>query len=76
MVMELKNNHKHTKPTGRKLELLQLICSEKSYKEIADTLCLSLRTIEINAGHLFEELEVSNRYGLMCLAYHEHWVEY
>ena len=75
IILEYKNNLYQPKPVGSKLILMQNVCSDKTYKEIGKILCLSPRTIATNTEHLCEELHVSNRFGLICLAFHRLWVE-
>ena len=75
MLMEHKNNQYQPKPVGSKLILMQNVCSDKTYKEIGKILCLSPRTIATNTERLCQELHVSNRFGLICLAFHKNWVE-
>jgi DNA-binding NarL/FixJ family response regulator len=62
------------KPSGtatlnnRELEFLRLACTELTYKEIADQMHLSARTIDGYRESLFEKLEVKNRVGLVIYA--------
>lgn len=52
----------------REIEFLQLNCSEMTYKEIADKMCLSPRSIDGYREALFEKLGVKNRVGLVLYA--------
>lgn len=61
-------NKKISEFSPRENELLQLLCTDLSYKEIADKMFLSVRTVEGYAGALMEKLEVKTRVGLVLLA--------
>jgi DNA-binding NarL/FixJ family response regulator len=50
------------------LKFIQLACEEKTYKEIADEMILSIKTIDGYRQHLFELFKVKNRIGLMIFA--------
>jgi two-component system, NarL family, invasion response regulator UvrY len=52
----------------RELEFLKLACSELTYKEIADKMFLSARTIDGYRDNLFEKLRVKTRVGLVIFA--------
>lgn len=52
----------------RELEFLRLACSEMTYKEVADKMCVSMRTVDGYRESLFEKLEVKNRVGLVLYA--------
>jgi two-component system, NarL family, invasion response regulator UvrY len=56
--------HLHEKET----EFLKLCCSEFTYKEIADRLSVSPRTIDGYRDTLFEKLHVKSRIGLVMYA--------
>jgi DNA-binding NarL/FixJ family response regulator len=49
-------------------QLLEQICTDLSYKEIAAKLNLSTRTIETYANQLMEKLNVRGRIGLLLFA--------
>jgi DNA-binding NarL/FixJ family response regulator len=53
---------------NREIEFLKLACTELTYKEIADQMNLSARTIDGYREALFEKLEVKNRVGLVLYA--------
>lgn len=50
------------------IKFMQLACTEMTYKEIADTMCLSPKTIDGYRDHLFDKLNVKNRTGLVLYA--------
>lgn len=52
----------------RELEFLKLVCSECTYKEIAEQMYLSPRTIDGYRDALFEKLSVKTRVGLVLYA--------
>jgi DNA-binding CsgD family transcriptional regulator len=52
----------------RELEFMKLVCSECTYKEIADRMYLSPRTIDGYRDALFEKLNVRTRVGLAIYA--------
>jgi DNA-binding NarL/FixJ family response regulator len=47
---------------------MKLACSEMTYKEIADIMCLSPKTIDGYRQELFNKLEIKNRVGLVLYA--------
>ena len=53
---------------GRELEFLKLASTEMTYKEIADVMNLSPKTIDGYREQLFKKLEVKNRIGLVIYA--------
>lgn len=48
----------------KEITFLQLICSEKTYKEIAHSMNISDRQVEYLRSNLFERFEVQSRTGL------------
>ena len=54
--------------TENELIFLKLVCTEKSYKEIANEMCLSPRTIDGYRESLFHKLKTSTRVGLAIYA--------
>lgn len=52
----------------REREFLKMACTELTYKEIADKMCLASRTIDGYREALFEKLGVKNRVGLVLYA--------
>jgi DNA-binding NarL/FixJ family response regulator len=54
--------------TEKELKFLELACSEKTYKEIANEMNLSPRTVEGYRDDLFEKLGVISRVGLVTFA--------
>ena len=52
----------------REVEFIKLACTEKTYKEIADGMCLSPKTIDGYRENLFQKLEIKTRIGLVLYA--------
>ncbi len=52
----------------REMEFLRLACSEMTYKEIADRMYLSPRTIDGYRDTLFDKLRLKTRVGLVTFA--------
>ena len=59
IVLELKN---------KEIEFLSLVCTEMTYKQIADKMNLSPKTIDGYREHLFHKLDVKSRVGLVLYA--------
>ncbi len=51
--------------TQKEIEFLKLTCSELTYKEIADEMHVSPRTVDTYRDHLFEKLGLKTRTGLV-----------
>ncbi|HET8828501.1 MAG TPA: response regulator transcription factor [Pelobium sp.] len=64
----LKPSQARTKLTANETVFLTLLCQQLSNKEIADKMCLSVRTIDGYRDQLFEKLEVKSRIGLVLYA--------
>lgn len=54
--------------TDRETDFLKWCCTEKSYKEIADTMDISVRSVESIRSAMFEKLETLSRVGLVMYA--------
>ena len=54
--------------TEKEISFLKLCCSEKSYKEIADEMNISLRAAEALRSGLFEKIDTPSRVGLVLYA--------
>ena len=59
----------------REFQFLELCCSELTYKEIADQMCLSPKTIDGYRANLFQRYNAKSRVGLVLLAIKNGWVE-
>lgn len=64
------HSDENEKPTFKKREIdfMKLACSEMTYKEIADKMNLSPKTIDGYRQDLFNKLDVKNRVGLVIYA--------
>lgn len=60
--------------TDREMDVLRLAAQGKSNKEIADELCLSIRTIESHVGNIFNKLNVNSRTEAVIVALRRGWV--
>jgi ATP/maltotriose-dependent transcriptional regulator MalT len=47
--------------TDRELEVLQVLVTGATNKQIAETLCISVATVKTHIIHIYTKLEVSNR---------------
>lgn len=63
-----KHSGKGTFLTDRELEFLKLCCTEMAYKDIAEKMFLSPRTLENYRDSLFEKLHAKSRIGLVIYA--------
>jgi DNA-binding NarL/FixJ family response regulator len=54
--------------TEREIEFLKMACTEMTYKEIADKMYLSPRTVDGYRDTLFQKLEIKTRTGLVIYA--------
>jgi DNA-binding NarL/FixJ family response regulator len=57
-----------TKLKENEIAFMKLVCTEMTYKQIADKMCLSPKTIDGYRDALFEKLDVKNRIGLVIYA--------
>lgn len=58
----------------REMEVLRLATRGLSNQDIADELCLSLRTVQAHLGHIFNKLQVSSRTEAVVHAIKQGWV--
>lgn len=56
------------KLTEKDIEFLKLVCTEMTYKEIAEKMHLSPRTIDGYRDELFRRLDIKSRVGLVLCA--------
>jgi two-component system response regulator NreC len=54
--------------TAREIEVLNLICKQLTAPEIADRLCLSIRTVDGHRANLLEKTNARNTAGLVLFA--------
>jgi DNA-binding NarL/FixJ family response regulator len=60
--------------SDREMEVLRLVTKGLSNKEIADSLCLSIRTVQGHLGNIFNKLMVGSRTEAVIRALKEGWV--
>ena len=58
----------------REMEVLKLATKGLSNQDIAEKLCLSVRTVQAHLGHIFNKLQVSSRTEAVVRALKEGWV--
>ena len=58
----------NNKLNAREIEFLKLVGTELTYKEIAEQMCISVRTIDGYRDQLFEKLQIKSRVGLVLYA--------
>jgi DNA-binding NarL/FixJ family response regulator len=75
LIKQLAGNNSATNPSQsladfneREIEVLRLVCQECSNQEIADKICLSVRTVEGYRARLFEKTRSKNLVGLVIFA--------
>lgn len=56
------------KLNNREIEFLKLAGTELTYKEIADQMCISARTVDGYRDQLFDKLQIKSRVGLVLYA--------
>jgi len=60
--------------SNREMDVLKLAAKGLSNQDIANNLCLSLRTVQAHLGHIFNKLQVSSRTEAVVRALKEGWV--
>ncbi|WP_010522468.1 response regulator transcription factor [Aquimarina agarivorans] len=68
LVNSLNGNTKKIQLKDREIEFLKLVCTEMTYKQIAEKMFLSPKTIDGYRDVLFEKLHTRNRIGLVIYA--------
>ncbi|WP_395046524.1 response regulator [Flavobacterium sp.] len=68
LINKLTSNENKIVLKEREVEFIKLACTEKTYKEIADGMCLSPKTIDGYREQLFQKLELKTRIGLVLYA--------
>lgn len=59
---------KSEKLSDREIDILELICEEKTNNQIADLLCISVRTVEVHRLNLLRKTGAKNVAGLVIYA--------
>jgi two-component system invasion response regulator UvrY len=65
---DLGNPDEQVTLSDKEKEFLRLVCSELTYKDIADKMYISHRTVDNYRNVLFEKLKVKSRVGLVMYA--------
>jgi len=60
----------------REMDVLKLATRGLSNQDIAEELCLSVRTVQAHLGHIFNKLQVSSRTEAVVHALKEGWVTF
>jgi DNA-binding NarL/FixJ family response regulator len=68
LIQSINNQAESVKLNIREIEFLKLVGSELTYKEIADQMCISARTVDGYRDQLFEKLQIKSRVGLVLYA--------
>jgi DNA-binding NarL/FixJ family response regulator len=68
LVYNFNNEPEKVKLNSREVEFLKLASTEMTYKEIADRMCISARTVDGYRDQLFEKLNIKSRVGLVLYA--------
>jgi len=68
LVDSINNPVEFDKLNIREVEFLKLVATELTYKEIADQMRISVRTVDGYRDQLFEKLHVKSRVGLVLYA--------
>lgn len=72
----LKSNYKEElELKEQEITFLKLACTEKTYKEIAEIMCLSPKTIDGYRHDLFTKLSIKNRVGLVLFAMKHNYID-
>ena len=65
----------HEELKDQEIRFLKLVCTEMTYREIADEMCLSPKTIDGYRQVLFDKLNIKSRVGLVLYAMHQKIVD-
>lgn len=68
LIRSVANTESKPQLTKNELEFLKLCCSELTYKEIADKMFISPRTVDNYRESLFQKLNLKSRTGLVLYA--------
>jgi DNA-binding NarL/FixJ family response regulator len=75
LVSNFNKQLEQVKLNNRELEFLKLTGTELTYKEIADQMCISVRTVDGYRDQLFEKLQIKSRVGLVLYAIKNNLIE-
>lgn len=75
LVQTFNKQTEQVKLNSREIEFLKLASTELTYKEIADQMCISARTVDGYRDQLFEKLQIKSRVGLVLYAIKNNMIE-
>ncbi|MFB9843386.1 response regulator transcription factor [Mucilaginibacter ginsenosidivorans] len=75
LVHNINIDYNLAKLNSREVEFLKLSATELTYKEIAEHMCISSRTVEAYREQLFEKLQIKSRIGLVLYAIKNNIIE-
>lgn len=75
LVSNINKQTELVKLNSRELEFLKLSGTELTYKEIAEQMCISVRTVDGYRDQLFEKLQIKSRVGLVLYAIKNNLIE-
>lgn len=64
-VREIKQFQRYFKITNRELEIIELIIAGSTYKDTADVLCISEKTVETHLTNIYNKLGINNKIELI-----------
>lgn len=70
----LKEEKPHEALSKREMDVLRSVTKGLSNKDIAEELCLSIRTVQAHLGRIFDKLQVGSRTEAVVRALKEGWV--
>ena len=70
----LKEEKPHEALSEREMDVLRSVTKGLSNKDIAEELCLSIRTVQAHLGRIFDKLQVGSRTEAVVRALKEGWV--
>ena len=53
----------------REIEVIRLMCEELTHKQIADKLCISVRTVDRHRDNILKKTEAKNSIGIAIYAF-------
>jgi DNA-binding CsgD family transcriptional regulator len=58
-----------TELTDRELEILHLLAAGQTNQQIADNLCITIRTVKFHTNNIYSKLEVASRAAAIAWAW-------
>ena len=74
-LMDGTHHSRHEKLSDREFEIMQFIATGKTVSEIADQLCLSVKTISTHRHHILKKLKLANNAQIICYGLKHELVE-